>query len=110
MSLLLIDVELDLLVELPVAGDLEATLATQWERLRDDTAKDAFARRMASRLVSVVIECLDWDLKPPTPAQITFATSIARQLNVDLPGEVLRHRGAMNAFLDQYGDEFKRQH
>lgn len=109
MALLLIDVELDLLVELPIASDLEATLAAQWERLRDEASKDAFARRMASRMTSVVTECLDWDLKPPTPAQVTFATSIARQLNVNLPGDVLRQRGAMNAFLDQHGEEFKRQ-
>lgn len=110
MALMLIDVELDLLVEVPVAGDLEATLAAQWERLQDDAAKDSFARRLATKLVPVLTESLDWDLKPPTPAQITFATSISRQLGVGLPVDVLRHRGAMNAYLDEHGDKLKQQH
>jgi len=110
MALMLIDVELDLLVEVPIAGDLESTLAAQWDRLRDDAAKDAFARRLANRLAPVLTECLDWDLKPPSPAQITFATSISRQLGVELPVDVLRQRGAMNAYLDQHGDKLKQQH
>lgn len=110
MALLLIDVELDLLVEVPVAAELGGALAAQWERLRDDAAKDAFARRLATRLAPILTDCLDWDLRPPTAAQITFATSIARQLGIDLPGDVLRHRGAMNVFLDEHGEEFKRQH
>lgn len=109
MALLLVDVELDLLVEVPIAGDLTSTFALQWERLRDDAARDLFARRVATKVAPVLAECLDWDLKPPSAAQITFATSIARQMGVDLPGDVLRQRGAMNAFLDEHGEEFKRQ-
>lgn len=108
MALLLVDVEFDLLVEVPVAGDLASVFALQWERLRDDAAKEQFSQRFASRVAPILTECLDWDLKPPSPAQVTFATSIARQKGIDLPGDVLRQRGAMTAFLDKYGDEFKR--
>lgn len=110
MPLLLIDAELDLLVEIPVAPDMETTFAEQWERLADDAKRDAFARRLATKLAPSLTECLDWDLRPPTSAQVTFATSIARQKGIDLPGEVLRLRGAMNRFLDEHGEEFKRQH
>jgi hypothetical protein len=56
-----------------------------------------------------LIECLDADLKPPTAAQIQYATDIAKHLGVPLPSEALRFRGAMGEFLTRFSDAFRQK-
>ncbi len=109
MPLLLIDADLDLLVEVPMTPDARDALTLQCRRLADERSRSSFEQRLGDQLAPALTDCLDWDLKPPSSAQITFATSIARQLGVDLPADVLRLRGAMNAYLDKHGETFKQQ-
>lgn len=52
-------------------------------------------------------ECLDIDLKPPTEAQVRYATVITRELGLSLNSDVLRYRGAMTEFITRYSDAFK---
>lgn len=108
MPLLLLNIELDLYAEVPLSDESTALLVKQWERLQDEAAKDAFGARIGAKLGPVLADCVDWDLKPPTPAQVTFATAIARQRGLDLPGDVLRFRGAMNDFLDAHAGPAKK--
>lgn len=107
MPLLLVDMQSDLLIEIPVAEPLAEALDIQWERLFDEAARNAFGARFGLRLELALGESLDWDLRAPTPAQINYATAIARALGVALPGEVLRYRGQMNEFLDRHNQAFK---
>lgn len=46
----------------------------------------------------------DADLKPPTPAQVQYATDIARQLGIPLPPDALRFRGSMGEFIDRFAE------
>lgn len=107
MPLLFVDTQSDLLVEIPVAIVVAEALNAQWERLVDEESRDAFGARLGPRLEAALRDCLDWDLKPPTPAQVAYATAISRTLGVPLSSEVLRYRGQMNRFLDQHDRAFK---
>lgn len=75
----------------------------------DDSHMPQLTRRIAERMAVSILEVLDYDLKPPTPNQVSYALAIARDLNVNLPGEALLFRGAMSEFLDRFSDLFKQR-
>lgn len=68
----------------------------------DGGPSDLLSKRLAEHVAVSILEVLDIDLKPPTDAQVSFAIAIARELNVNLPGEALLFRGAMSDFLTRY--------
>lgn len=76
----------------------------------DDKHLPQLKRRIAERMALSILEVLDYDLKPPTPNQVSYALAIARDLNVNLPGEALLFRGAMSEFLDRYVSLFNQRH
>lgn len=110
MPVLLVDTQSDLLVEVPLSAAGAEALERQWARLGEDAAQIAFGNRFGPRLEAALAESLDWDLRAPTPAQVSYATGISRTLGVALPSEVLRYRGAMNEYLDRYNQPFKERH
>ena len=63
--------------------------------------------RVAMCFALSLSECLDSDLKPPTGAQLKFATDISRELGVALPSEALRYRGAMTEFIQRFADALR---
>lgn len=75
----------------------------------DDKHLPQLTRRIAERMALSILEVLDYDLKPPTPNQVSYALAIARDLNVNLPGEALLFRGAMSEFLDRYVSLFNQR-
>lgn len=78
-------------------------LQVQMARLEvDGGPSDLLSKRLAEHVAVSILEVLDIDLKPPTDAQVSFAIAIARELNVNLPGEALLFRGAMSDFLTRY--------
>jgi hypothetical protein len=97
----------DLLIEIPVTEPLAQALELQWGRLSDEAARNAFGARFGPHLALALGESLDWDLRAPTPAQVTYATAISKALGLVLPSEVLRYRGHMNEFLDRHNQTFK---
>jgi len=107
MALFLVDPSLDLSLELPVSEPIEKALAIQWERLSDRTVREAFCRRMATQLNSVIPESIDWDIKEPTPAQVSFAMVLAKELEVSIPSAALRYRGNMHEFLEKHSQMLK---
>lgn len=107
MALFLVDPGQDLSLELFVSGQTEEALALQWERLKDSATREAFCRRLETRLSEVLPELLDWDIKAPTKAQVAFATAISSKLGVPLSVEALRYRGRMTAFLEEYAPLMK---
>ncbi|UNP30721.1 hypothetical protein [Lysobacter gummosus] len=107
MSLYLIAPGIDLSIELFVSDQVEKALALQWERLTDRASRDAFCRRMTQQLDSVIPDSIDWDIKEPTPAQVSFAMALSKQLDVAIPPEVLRYRGHMHEFLETHSQQSK---
>jgi hypothetical protein len=107
MTLLLSDPGHDLCLPLTIDGTIEAALRSQWDRLDGAAERDRWAVQVARRIAPFLADCLDWDLKPPTRAQVSFAISIARQLDIDVPAAALRKRGAMHDFLEEHAAVFK---
>ena len=81
----------------------------QYDRALHSGGVENFLARLAQCFAISLTECLDADLKPPTPAQIQYATDIARQLGVPLPPEVLRFRGSMGEFIDRFAEVLRQK-
>ncbi|TPG50760.1 hypothetical protein EAH75_04845 [Rhodanobacter glycinis] len=93
---------------IPIAADAyirEAWEAQQSRAASKGTSGDLMLR-LAECLAASVTECLDPDLKPPTPAQIVYATDIARVLGLAIPPAAIRYRGAMAVFIESHVDGF----
>lgn len=102
MPLLLVHPSVDLTLELYVSPSLEEAVALQWERVRKRTVRDTYVKALEYRLESLLSECLDWDLKPPTEAQVSYATLLAARHSVSLPSEAMRYRFHMAMFLETW--------
>ena len=100
---------LDEEVSIPIPLDSLTSEAwhIQYDRATEQGAIDGFYQRLGACFALTLHECLDADLKPPTDAQLKYATAIARDLNIPLPSEVLRFRGAMTDFLGRFAETHK---
>lgn len=99
---LILDDEGSILV--PVDDCTQEAWMLQFERAAQADAIDSFRERLGQCFAQSLVECLDPDLKPPTEAQLKYATVIARELGLALPSEVLRFRGPMTQFIQRYAD------
>lgn len=102
MPLLLVHPAVDLTLELYVSPALEEAIALQWERVRKRTVRDTYVKALEYRLQDLLRECLDWDLKPPTEAQVAYATVLAARHGVSVPSEALSYRFHMAMFLEAW--------
>lgn len=107
MSYFLVAPYLEMSIELYVAEDLERSMALQWERIKGPEAREAFARRIARQLETLLPDAIDWDIKEPTQAQISYAMAISKGLGVSIPPDALRFRGVMYEFLEANVPEAK---
>jgi len=103
MPLYVVHPGVDLTLELYVSDQLEAAVAVQWERVRDKEVRKTYTQALERRLEDLLKDCLDWDLKPPTPAQVSFATVLAMRLSINVPFEALNSRFHMAMFLEEHG-------
>lgn len=94
-------------IPLPLDEPTRAAWLVQCGRAEIDGATDRLRQRLARCFATSLVECLDADLRPPSPAQLKFATDIARELGVPLPAEVIRFRGEMMEFLDRHRDALR---
>lgn len=101
-----VDQETGWLEELCLADHDEDLLSLQLARHLERGPPEAFARWLAYVISASIPESVDYDLRPPTEAQVKFATAIARSLGLALPAEVLRYRGPMHEFLSAHKDAF----
>ena len=102
MPLLLVHPAVDLPLELYVSPALEEAIALQWERVRKRTVRDTYVKALEYRLQDLLRDCLDWDLKPPTDAQVAYATVLAARHGVSVPPEALNYRFHMAMFLEAW--------
>lgn len=108
MSLKIADDDGTFEIQIPVERAVLEMLRIQVERLQANEGRQSRAlNALGLRVTSVITEMVDPDLRPPTQAQVDYAIAIARELNVNLPGEALMCRGAMGEFLDRFSDLFK---
>ena len=106
MSLRIADDDGTFEIEVPLEGPVLESLRLQIARLQN-YGQEKDVRLLAARVAVAITEGVDPDLRPPTQAQVDYAVAIARELNVNLPGEALMFRGAMGQFLDRYSELFK---
>jgi hypothetical protein len=102
MPLLLVHPSVDLTLELYVSSALEEAIALQWERVRTRTVRDTYVKALECRLEDLLRDCLDWDLKPPTAAQVSYATLLAARHGLSVPSEALNYRFHMAMFIEAW--------
>ena len=102
MPLLLVHPSVDLTLELYVSPALEEAIALQWERVRQRTVRDTYVQALEYRLQDLLRECLDWDLKPPTEAQLSYATLLAARHAISLPSEARKYRFHTAMFIEAW--------
>jgi hypothetical protein len=107
MSYFLVAPALEMSLELFPSDQLERAMSLQWERLKERDARDAFVRRIEKQLETLLPDAIDWDIKEPTPAQVSYAMAIAKQIGVPIPSEALRFRGVMHDFLETHVPQAK---
>lgn len=102
MSFHLVAPDLDLSIELPIEGDVRRVLKLQLERLADEESRIRFARRLSRSLSNVMLDLADWDIRPPSAKQITYAMVLSRELDVPIPPDALRFKGYMHEFIEKH--------
>ena len=96
-------------IPIPVDGPIHEAWILQYDRAIHSGSIESLQARLAQCFAMSLTECLDADLKPPTPAQVQYATDIARQLGIPLPPEALRFRGPMGEFIDRFAEAFRQK-
>lgn len=107
MALFLVDPTLQLSIELPISITTEQALAAQLERQKDGNDGYGFGVRITNSIGKAILDALDWDLKEPTAAQVSYAMAIAKQLDIPLPHDALKYRGKMDEYLEAYSPILK---
>lgn len=96
-------------LNIPVDDSVLETWQIQLGRAGHADAVDALQRRLARCMAAGMSECLDPDLRPPSEAQVNYATAIARELGISISADTLRYRGAMADFIGRFAEQFKRR-
>ena len=107
MVLMLLDLSRQIAIHIPVSEQTASIFEEQFSRLPDRDARDAYGRRAAPRVEPALLDSLDWDLCPPTAAQISYARAISKGLGVEIPPDAMRIRTRMRNFLSVYSTAFK---
>ena len=107
MALYLVNPGVDLTLELYIASAMEEAICIQWERAKDRAIRQTFVRKLEKQLERLIVDCMDWDLKEPTPAQVSYATLISRKLGVSIPSEAVKYRFHMALFIDTYSEPYR---
>jgi hypothetical protein len=89
-------------VDAELAQSSAELIELQLDLCADAAQIDVFLERLRRALGEALGNAVHYDLKPPSRAQIEYATAIATALSVPLAPEVLRYRGHMHAFLDEH--------
>ena len=95
-------------VNLPIDECTIDAWERQFQRISRSLDPASDIERLREGAGAKLRECLDWDFQPPTARQLKFADAIAKEFNLTLSPEIIRYKGAMSGFLEQYGEQFKR--
>lgn len=100
MSLFLVAPDLDLTLEVPIASDSMEAVNRYLAAVKDGWKHENFCKRLAEEIGRVLPEVIDWELKPPTKAQLAFARTLCRRLDIALPTDAATMRGEMHRFIE----------
>lgn len=100
MSLLLEHVASTLKLQISLSPALDMAVGAQWSRCTFGVVRSAFVRDLQAHIESALWKCIDWDIKPPTDAQIAYATVLAARHQVEIPPDALLFRLQMALFLE----------
>lgn len=100
MNFYLVCPELEFTLELPFSPMGREQVAMQVRRMQEEEGQArGFEYRLAEELSKLIPQLTDWDIKPPTGAQMAYATSLCAQLGIPLPVATRRSRALMQIFL-----------
>lgn len=77
--------------------------------LRRDGSTDRNLGTLARRVSEGISQVVEGQAMPPTEKQIKYAVSIARELSLELPSDVLKFRDAMTTFLTIHAEQYRRR-
>jgi hypothetical protein len=109
LQLQLLDQDTGWIAHVALPHAVEDLLDKQFELCVEGGNAEDFLRWFAQALATGLPEAVSYELRPPSSAQVSFATAIARGLNIPLPPEVLRYRGPMHDFLERYANSFRQR-
>lgn len=72
MDLYLVCTDLDLTIEIPLPQDRSSQIASQLSRIKERGDRRGFQIRLAEEVAKIIPDLTDWDLKPPTRAQLQW--------------------------------------
>ena len=98
-----------LYLTLPFDGQVEERLLQVIRGTDPPLTAERARSDLALRMVDLVATLLDGELLPPSEKQLKYAVSIARELSLQLPAEVLQYRQSMKVFLDTHAAEYRRR-
>jgi hypothetical protein len=99
----------ELVLPLHFEGHVEDLLARLLSR--DGRADDSDPRpsQLSALIVDAITAVVEQRDIPPTKNQLNYAIAIGRELNLELPAEILQDRQAMKQFLDRHAEAFRRR-
>lgn len=86
---------------------LMEAIRLQFQRSTCQVEQELLITSMSEAIAAAIYGLIDDDLHPPLQQQITLVTEIARELNIDLPADVLRFKGASDVFASRYLRRFR---
>lgn len=100
MNFYLVCPELEFTLELPFSPIGKDQVVSQIKRIQEEeVGSRSFEFRLAEELSKLIPQLTDWDIKPPTGAQLAYANSLCAQLGIKLPAATRQSRALMHTFL-----------
>ncbi len=94
-------------LRIEIDGLLGEALATQVSRAARNSTIGDLQTALSNSIAQALYAAVDHDLQLPTPQQVDSVVAIARELNIALPGDALRFRGASEKFIARYIRKFR---
>lgn len=105
--LLVCDVETGGAEEIGLSAESQELLELQMAHCAEAGGSDAFLQWIGAAISGSLSSTVAYQLRPPSAAQVGYATAIARTLGLAIAPQVIRYRGHMHEFLSSHADEFK---
>ena len=109
MDLYLVCTDLNLTIQIPLPRDSSSQIASQLARVQEQGDRRGFQIRLGEEVAKIIPDLTDWDLKPPSKAQLAFARSLCKQLSCEIPTPALYSRISMHKFLSDARLELRAQ-
>lgn len=107
MSFQIVSIDYEFRIDLPLEVHIEDRLYEMLRAARGPEGEERSRMALSRRFVDLITAMIDDEIPPPTTKQTQYAVAIARELNLDLPPQVLCYRDAMTRFLTQHTPSFR---